>query len=62
MLLHRKISINRTILQIKDDIDLKSYKLKSREIIPFDEITKIDKSPFKISKEMMVEMASCGQN
>lgn len=56
------ISINRTILQIKDDIELKDHNLKSKEIIPFDEITKINKLPFKISKEMMVEMAFWGQN
>jgi len=61
-MLYGEISISRTILQIKDDIELKDYNLKSKEIIPFDEMTKIDKLPFKISKEMMVEMAFCGQN
>jgi len=58
-MLYGEISISRTILQIKDDIELKDYNLKSKEIIPFDEMTKIDKLPFKISKEMMVEMAFC---
>ena len=61
-LLHGKISIYRTILQIKDNINLEDYNFNSKELIPFDEFTKIDKLPFKISKEMMIEIAFCGQN
>lgn len=38
------------------------YDLKSKEVIPFDEYLGIDKLPFKITKDMMVEMAFCGQN
>ncbi len=60
--LHGKVEINRTILRITNDIELKDYDLKSKEIIPFDEFLGIDKLPFKITKEMMVEMAFCGQN
>lgn len=62
MLLHGEIVVDRTILQIKDDINIEDYNLKSKEIIPFDEITKIDRLPFKISKEMMIEIAFWGQN
>lgn len=61
-LLHGKIAINRTVLQIKDNINLKDYNFDSKELIPFDEFTKIDKLPFKISKDMMAEIAFCGQN
>lgn len=61
-MLHGIISINRTILQIKDDINLEDYQLDSKEIIPFDLTIKLNELPFKISKEMMVEMAFWGQN
>lgn len=60
--LHGRIDINRTILRITNDVNLDDYDLKSKEIIPFDEYLGIDKLPFKITKEMMVEMAFCGQN
>ena len=61
-LLHGKIAINRTVLQIKDNINPKDYNFDFKELIPFDEFTKIDKLPFKISKDMMAEIAFCGQN
>lgn len=61
-LLYGEICINRSILQIKDKINLADYNLNSKEIIPFDEFLNISNLPFKISKEMMIEMAFCGQN
>lgn len=61
-LLYGEICINRSILQIKDKINLDDYNLNSKEIIPFDEFLNISNLPFKISKEMMIEMAFCGQN
>ena len=61
-LLYGEIIINRTILQIKDNVNLEEYNLKSKEIIPFDEKIKINNLPFKISKEMMSEIAFWAQN
>lgn len=60
--MYGQIDINRSIIQIKSNIDLEEYKLESKELIPLDEFLKINKLPFKITKEMMIEMAFWGQN
>ena len=57
-----KITIYRTVLQIKGNINLEDYTLKSRNIVPLDEYLKIDKLPFKISIRAMIEIAFWGQN
>ena len=56
------ITINRTVLQIVGDTDLKKYNLKSKLIVPLDEYLGIDKLPFKVSLKMMIEIAFWGQN
>lgn len=62
ILITGKITIYRTVLQIVDDIDLKTYHLKSKLIIPLDEYLGIDKLPFKVSIRAMVEISFWGQN
>lgn len=49
-------------MRIQEDIDLEKYHFSSKEIIPLDIFLKIDKALFKITKEMMIEMAFLGQN
>ena len=56
------LTINRTVLQIVGDTDLKKYNLNSKLIIPLDEYLGIDKLPFKVSLKMMIEIAFWGQN
>lgn len=60
--MYGKLNINRSIIQIKSNIDLEKYNLNSKQIIPLDEYLKIDKLPYKITKEMMIEMSFWGQN
>lgn len=61
-MLTKKITIYRTILQIIGDIDLEKYNLKSKLIVPLDEYLGIDKLPFKVSKNAMIEIAFWAQN